>query len=126
MLNHQSPKTPFFLHIWMNFLKAVLQLGPLPLGRKKTRFCKRRQADSYLICLGFLYCSAVGGEYFTLLLVKNGSLKVKSYTTSFGVYQGIAAYESEDVTLFTRLAFQTSILSITSQIRHNLLFRELS
>jgi hypothetical protein len=74
--------------------KVVLWLGSLPLDRKKTQF--GRQADSYLICLDFLYCSAVGGEYCTVLSVKNCALKVKSYTTSFGVYEGIAIYESED------------------------------
>jgi len=102
--------------------KVVLWLGSLPLDRKKTRFGRR--VDSYLICLGFLYCSAVGGEYCTVLLVKNCVLNVKSYTTSFGVYEGIAVYESEDRILGKRLAFQTSILSITSQMRHLLLFRE--
>lgn len=58
-------------------------------------------------------------------MVKNGALKVKSYTTSFGVYEGIAAHESEDEILLKRLAFQISTLSITSQMSHHMLFRKL-
>ncbi|KAG1721646.1 major facilitator superfamily domain-containing protein [Suillus lakei] len=72
--------TPTLLHSRMSSPKVVWQLGQLFLGRKKN-YC----LDSFL--------------YSSVASVKNGGcLKVTSYATSFGVYQGItASHDNEDV-----------------------------